>query len=91
MRRSGVTLLAAVLADLPKFGPAGAPLHNIGLGIPYAIPNNKLTAHWLVDTPLPAAWIRAPARMQNTFGNESFSMRLPQPPASIPSRSVLAI
>ena len=35
-------------------------------------PNNKLTAHWLVDTPLPAAWIRAPGRMQNTFGNESF-------------------
>jgi nicotinate dehydrogenase subunit B len=31
-----------------------------------------LTAHWLVDTPLPAAWIRAPGRMQNTFGNESF-------------------
>ncbi len=72
MRRSGVTLLAAVLADLPKFGSATAPLHNIGLGVPYALPNNKLTAHWLVDTPLPAAWIRAPGRMQNTFGNESF-------------------
>ena len=72
MRRSGVTLLAAVLANLPKFGPPGAPLHNIGLGIPYSLPNNKLTAHWLVDTPLPAAWIRAPGRMQNTFGNESF-------------------
>ena len=72
MRRSGVTLLAATLADLPKFGPPGAPLHNIGLGIPYSLPNNKLTAHWLVDTPLPAAWIRAPGRMQNTFGNESF-------------------
>ena len=72
MRRSGVTLLAAALADLPKFGPPSAPLHNIGLGIPYSLPNNKLTAHWLVDTPLPAAWIRAPGRMQNTFGNESF-------------------
>ena len=72
MRRSGVTLLAAALADLPKFGPPGAPLHNIGLGIPYSLPNNRLTAHWLVDTPLPAAWIRAPGRMQNTFGNESF-------------------
>jgi len=34
MRRSGVTLLAAVLANLPKFGPPGAPRHNIGLGIP---------------------------------------------------------
>jgi len=72
MRRSGVTLLAAELADLPKFGPPTAPLHNIGLGVPYSLPNNKLTAHWLVDTPLPAAWIRAPGRMQNTFGNESF-------------------
>ncbi len=72
MRRSGVTLLAAKLANLPKYGPPGAPLHNIGLGIPYALPNNKFTAHWLVDTPLPAAWIRAPGRMQDTFGNESF-------------------
>ena len=72
IRRSGVTLLAAVLANLPKFGPSEAPLHNIGLGIPYALPSSKLTAHWLIDTPLPAAWIRAPGRMQNTFGNESF-------------------
>ncbi len=72
MQRSGVTLLAAKLANLPKYGPPGAPLHNIGLGIPYALPNNKFTAHWLVDTPLPAAWIRAPGRMQDTFGNESF-------------------
>jgi CO/xanthine dehydrogenase Mo-binding subunit len=72
MRRSGVTLLAATLGGLPKYGPEDASLHNIGLGIPYALPNNKLTSHWLVDTPLPAAWIRAPGRMQNTFGNECF-------------------
>jgi CO/xanthine dehydrogenase Mo-binding subunit len=72
MRRSGATLLAAVLAGLPKYGPEKANLANPGLGIPYALPNNRLTAHWLVDTPLPAAWIRAPGRMQNTFGNECF-------------------
>ena len=72
LRRSGVTLLGAVLANLPKFGPESANLANPGLGVPYALPNSKLTAHWLVDTPLPAAWIRAPGRMQNTFGNESF-------------------
>jgi CO/xanthine dehydrogenase Mo-binding subunit len=72
MRRSGETLRAAVLGGLPKYGPADASLHNIGLGIPYTLPNNKLTSHWLVDTPLPAAWIRAPGRMQNTFGNECF-------------------
>ena len=57
-------------------GPAeGRPAHPGNIQprcIPYALPNNKLTAHWLVDTPLPPAWIRAPGRMQNTFGNESF-------------------
>ena len=72
MKRSGATLLAAVLAKLPKFGPPEPNLDNPGLGIPYTLANSKLTAHWLVDTPLPAAWIRAPGRMQNTFGNESF-------------------
>jgi nicotinate dehydrogenase subunit B len=72
LQRSGVTLLAAVLAKLPKFGPPEPNLHNPGLGIPYILANSKLIAHWLVDTPLPAAWIRAPGRMQNTFGNESF-------------------
>jgi nicotinate dehydrogenase subunit B len=72
MRRSGATLLAATLAKLPKFGPPNASLSNPGLGIPYVLTNSKLTAHWLLDTPLPAAWIRAPGRMQNTFGNESF-------------------
>ncbi len=72
MRRSGATLLGAVLAKLPKYGPESANLANPGLGVPYALASSKLTAHWLVDTPLPAAWIRAPGRMQNTFGNESF-------------------
>ena len=72
MRRSGVTLLGASLGGLPNYGPENASLHNSGLGIPYALPSHKLTAHWLVDTPLPAAWIRAPGRMQNTFGNDCF-------------------
>ena len=72
MRRSGATLLAATLAKLPKYGAEAANLSNPGLGVPYALPNSKLTARWLVDTPLPAAWIRAPARVHNTFGNESF-------------------
>ena len=72
MKRSGATLLAAVLADLPKFGPSTPGTYNAGIGIPYALADNKLTVHWLLDAPLPAAWIRAPARMQNTFGNECF-------------------
>jgi len=71
MQRSGATLLAATLANLPKFG-SGPGTYNAGLGLPYDLADSKLTAHWLRDTPLPAAWIRAPARLQNTFGNESF-------------------
>ena len=70
-QRSGATLLAATLAKLPKFG-SGAGIYNAGLGIPYNLANSKLTAHWLADEPLPAAWIRAPGRLQNTFANESF-------------------
>ncbi|RZL87409.1 MAG: xanthine dehydrogenase family protein molybdopterin-binding subunit [Variovorax sp.] len=71
MKRSGATLLGAVLAGLPRYGPESG-IYDPGLGIPYALVDSTLTAHWLVDTPLPAAWIRAPGRMQNTFGNESF-------------------
>ena len=73
MKRSGVTLLAATLAKLPRYGPVertASPTR--AWAFPTRLANNKLTAHWLVDTPLPAAWIRAPGRMQNTFGNESF-------------------
>ena len=71
-KRSGVTLLAAVLAGLPKMPLPGSATPHSGLGIPYALPNNKLTVHWLLDTPLPSAWIRAPGNTQNTFGNETF-------------------
>lgn len=71
-KRSGVTLLAATLADLPRYGPSTPGVYNPGLGIPYRLTNSRLTAHWITEMPLPAAWIRAPARMQNTFGNECF-------------------
>ena len=73
INRSGATLLAAVLAKLPRFGPPNeSGIHKLGLGLPYTLPHSRLVAHWLVDTPLPSAWIRAPGRMQNTYGNESF-------------------
>jgi CO/xanthine dehydrogenase Mo-binding subunit len=71
MRRSGATLLGATLAELPRYG-SDAGVYDPGLGIPYSLDHSRLTARWLADTPLPAAWIRAPGRMQNTFGNESF-------------------
>jgi len=83
MQRSGTTLLAAVLAKLPKFG-SGAGIYKAGLGIPYNFANSKLTAHWLPDEPLPAAWIRAPGRLQNTFANESFLDEIAAATASDP-------
>ncbi|MET4177548.1 molybdopterin cofactor-binding domain-containing protein [Bradyrhizobium sp. LA7.1] len=83
MQRSGATLLAATLAKLPKFG-SGPGIYNAGLGIPYNLVSSKLTAHWLPDEPLPAAWIRAPGRLQNTFANESFLDEIAATTASDP-------
>jgi nicotinate dehydrogenase subunit B len=82
-QRSGATLLAATLAKLPKFG-TGSGIYPAGLGIPYNFANNKLTAHWLAKEPLPAAWIRAPGRLQNTFANESFLDEIAAATASDP-------
>lgn len=72
MQRSGVTLLAADLANLPRYGPSHPDAHHPDVGIPYALPDIKATAHWLATTPLRSAWIRAPGRMQITFASESF-------------------
>jgi nicotinate dehydrogenase subunit B len=83
MQRSGATLLAATLAKLPKFG-SGAGYYNAGLGVPYNFTKSRLTAHWLHDEPLPAAWIRAPGRLQNTFANESFLDEIAAATASDP-------
>src|SRR6266853_561031 len=55
----------------PKEDPHPGNIHQ-ALAIPYTIPNIKATAHWLAETPFKPSWIRAPGRMQNTFGNESF-------------------
>jgi hypothetical protein len=40
MQRSSATLLAAVLAKLPKFG-SGPGLYNAGLGIPYSFASSR--------------------------------------------------
>ena len=83
MQRSGATLLAATLAKLPKFG-SGPGTYNAGLGVPYDFANSTLTARWLAEEPLPAAWIRAPGRLQNTFANESFLDEIAATTASDP-------
>ena len=66
-------LVAAQLSGLPTDVPSGHP-GNVqqSLAIPYGVPNVKVLAHWLDDTPFRASWIRTPGRMQNTYANESF-------------------
>jgi len=66
-----VTLLTADLANMPHEVPHPGNVHQ-GLAIGYQVPNLKTTANSLSHTPFRASWIRAPGRMQNTFGNESF-------------------
>ncbi len=67
-----VKLVAAELADLPH--ETGMVPGNIiqNTAIPYTFPNVRTVAHRLAETPFRPSWIRAPGRMQNTFGNESF-------------------
>jgi nicotinate dehydrogenase subunit B len=72
MQRSGVTLLGAELAKLPRYGSDTPGKTPPGGGVPYNLPNARTSARWLATTPLKSAWIRAPGRMQMTFGNESF-------------------
>lgn len=68
----GVTLLAADLSGLPHDAAHPGNIHQ-GLAIPYdVVPDVKATIHSLAHTPFRASWIRAPGRMQNTFGNECF-------------------
>ncbi|MGA2233883.1 MAG: molybdopterin cofactor-binding domain-containing protein [Terriglobales bacterium] len=67
-----VKLVAAELAGLPH--ETGMVPGNViqNTAIPYTFPNVRTVAHRLAETPLRPSWIRAPGRMQNTFGNESF-------------------
>jgi nicotinate dehydrogenase subunit B len=39
---------------------------------PYLIPNLRVVAHWLKDTPLRPSHLRAPGRMANILANEAF-------------------
>jgi CO/xanthine dehydrogenase Mo-binding subunit len=66
-----VTLLTADLANMPHEQAHPGNVHQ-ALAIGYQVPNLKTTVHSLSHTPFRASWIRAPGRMQNTFGNESF-------------------
>jgi CO/xanthine dehydrogenase Mo-binding subunit len=65
-----VALIAAEHAALPHEDSSPGDMHQ-ALAIPYRAPNRLCEVNWLAETPLRPSWIRAPGRMQNTFGNES--------------------
>jgi CO/xanthine dehydrogenase Mo-binding subunit len=77
-----VPLATANLAHVPLLGaleagiaqPAGQAVGLISQNAdpPYAVPNVKVTAHWLADAPLRPSNIRAPGKVANCFAVESF-------------------
>jgi CO/xanthine dehydrogenase Mo-binding subunit len=77
-----VPLATANLAYVPLLGPTDAGIaqpagQSVGLisqnaDPPYAVPNMKVTAHWLADAPLRPSNIRAPGKVANCFAVESF-------------------
>ena len=91
-KRSGVTLLAAVLAELPKMRLPGPATPHSGLGIPYALPNNKLTVHWLArHTVACGVDSRAGPHCKIRSATRASSTKSRRPPVSIRSRSEFAI
>ncbi len=69
------------LPNIPLLSPAAAGLpqpEGIGTGLisqnadpSYAVPNVRVVAHWLKDTPLRPSNLRAPGKIANTFAVES--------------------
>jgi CO/xanthine dehydrogenase Mo-binding subunit len=51
---------------------------------PYRIPNLRVVAHWLKDTPLRPSHLRAPGRMANILANEAFMDELAMAAAADP-------
>ncbi len=67
-----IPLLAPEAAgiDQPQGESAGQVQQNAKP--PYLMPNLRVVAHWLRDTPLRPSHLRAPGRMANILANEAF-------------------
>ena len=64
-------LLAAVDSGVPRRGPYTGSIQQ-NAPAPYVFPHALTEVHRLKDTPLRAAHLRTPGRMQNTYANEAF-------------------
>ena len=69
---AGIPLLAAVAAGLEADGGVSAGLMSLNSDPPYAIANMRAEIRWLEATPLRPSNLRAPGKIGNVFGVESF-------------------
>ena len=71
-----VPLLAPEAAEIAQPMGRFMGLVSQNLDPPYQFPNVKATVHWLKDTPLRTANLRAPGKVANCFAVESFTDEL---------------
>jgi nicotinate dehydrogenase subunit B len=69
---SGIPLLSAVAAGLDAGAGLSAGLTSLNADPPYAIANMRAEIRWLESTPLRPSNLRAPGKIGNVFGVESF-------------------
>ena len=69
-------LLSADAAGLPQEHGQTTLSMTQNTDPPYGVPNVKVTAHWLKETPLRLSNLRAPGKVGNIFAVESFTDEL---------------
>ncbi|MES1260879.1 MAG: molybdopterin cofactor-binding domain-containing protein [Acidobacteriota bacterium] len=67
---------AADAAGIPQDHGQGAGQISQNGDAPYAIPNQKVTVHWLKESPLRLSNLRAPGKIGNPFAVECFTDEL---------------
>ena len=66
-----IPLLSPTAAGLPQPQGIGTGLISQNADPSYGVPNVRVVAHWLKDTPLRPSNLRAPGKIANTFAVES--------------------
>ena len=71
-----VPLLGPEAAGIPQPMGSSAGLIHQNVDPPYQFPNMRAEIHWIKDTPLRTANLRAPGKVANSFAVESFTDEL---------------
>jgi nicotinate dehydrogenase subunit B len=72
----GRPLLSVDAAGMTQDHGQGAGLMTLNADPPYAVPNVRVVAHYLKDTPLRPSNLRAPGKIANVFAVEAFTDEL---------------